>query len=153
MYYYICFQKKKQASTLWIVLLFLSVTIREGNVDDRKPVHNITKNLVGKIYADKGYIDQNLFLTLYKRGLKMIHGIKKNMKNKLMDLQDKILLKKRSLIETLFDYLKNKIGLVLTRHLSPINAFVHILSTLLAYSFKKNKPSLKFNSFAALIQN
>ena len=131
----------------------MALKITKGNVDDRKHVNNITKNLIGKIYADKGYIDQNLFLTLYKRGLKMVHGIKKNMKNKLMDLQDKILLKKRSLIETVFDYLKNKMNLVHTRHRSTINAFVHLLSTLVAYSLKKNKPTLKFNFLDTLIQN
>ena len=136
---------------------FIALQITKGNVDDRKPVKNMTKKLLGKIYADKGYIDQNLFLTLYKRGLKIVHGIKKNMKNKLMSLQEKIMLKKRSLIETVFDYLKNKMDLVHTRHRSPINAFVHILSNLLAYSFKKNKPSLNFDSYRSqldlLIQN
>ncbi|WP_410520737.1 transposase [Candidatus Tisiphia endosymbiont of Dioctria rufipes] len=80
---------------------------------------------------------QNLFVSLYERGLKMVHGIKKNMPNKLMDLKEKIMLRKRNLIETVFDYLKNKMNLEHTRHRSPINAFVHILSTLVAYSLKK----------------
>lgn len=71
----------------------------------------------------------------------MVHGIKKNMPNKLLDLKEKILLRKRNLIETIFDYLKNKMNLEHTRHRSPINAFVHILSTLVSYSLKKNKPS------------
>ncbi len=97
------------------------------------------------MYADKGYIKQNLFVSLYERGLKMVHGIKKNMPNKLMDLKEKIMLRKRNLIETVFDYLKNKMNLEHTRHRSPINAFVHILSTLVAYSLKKNKPSINCN--------
>lgn len=75
----------------------------------------------------------------------MVHGIKKNMPNKLMDLKEKIMLRKRNLIETVFDYLKNKMNLEHTRHRSPINAFVHILSTLVAYSLKKNKPSINCN--------
>ena len=62
-----------------------------------------------------------------------------------MDLKEKILLRKRNLIETVFDYLKNKMNLEHTRHRSPINAFVHILSTLVAYSLKQNKPSAKFD--------
>ena len=66
--------------------------------------------------ADKGYIKQNLFINLYARGLKMIHGIKKNMPNRLMDLKEKILLRKRNIIETVFDYLKNKMNLEHTRH-------------------------------------
>lgn len=95
--------------------------------------------------ADKGYIKQNLSVALYERGLKMIHGIKKNMKNKLMDLNEKILLRKRSIIETVFDYLKNKMDIEHTRHRSAINAFVHIISTLVAYSLKKCKPSINFS--------
>ena len=67
----------------------------------------------------------------------MVHGIKKNMPNKLIDLNEKILLRKRNIIETVFDYLKNKMNLEHTRHRSPINAFVHILSTFISYCFKK----------------
>jgi hypothetical protein len=63
----------------------------------------------------------------------MVHGIKKNMPNKLMDLNEKILLRKRNIIETVFDYLKNKMNLEHTRHRSPINALVHILSTFISY--------------------
>ena len=74
----------------------------------------------------------------------MVHGIKKNMPNKLMDLNEKILLRKRNIIETVFDYLKNKMNLEHTRHRSPINAFVHILSTFISYCFKKNKPSINY---------
>ena len=117
----------------------------KGNVDDRAPVADLTKELTGSIYADKGYIKQNLFVNLYERGLKMIHGIKKNMPNKLMELKEKVMLRKRNLIETVFDYLKNKMNLEHTRHRSPINAFVHIISTLIAYCFKKTKPSIKFD--------
>ena len=44
-----------------------------------------------------------------------------------MPLYDKILLRKRSIIETVFDYLKNKLQLEHTRHRSPVNAFIHII--------------------------
>ncbi len=112
---------------------FIALKVTKGNVDDRIPVPELTDGLTGVMYADKGYIKQNLFVSLYERGLKMVHGIKKNMPNKLMDLKEKIMLRKRNLIETVFDYLKNKMNLEHTRHRSPINAFVHILSTLVAY--------------------
>jgi transposase len=128
----------------------VSLKLTRGNVDDRAPVSQLTKDLIGSIYADKGYIKQNLFINLYERGLKMIHGIKKNMPNKLMSLKEKILLRKRNLIETVFDYLKNKMNLEHTRHRSPVNAFVHIVSTLIAYCFKKSKPSIKFASELAI---
>ena len=123
---------------------FVALKMTKGNVDDRAPIPELTKGLIGKMFADKGYIKQNLFLELYHRGLKMVHGIKKNMANKLMDLKEKILLRKRNIIETVFDYLKNKMNIEHTRHRSPINAFVHILSTLVAYSLKKSKPSIKW---------
>ena len=124
---------------------FIALKMTKGNVDDRVPVPELTKDLSGIIYADKGYIKQNLFINLYERGLKMVHGIKKNMPNKLMDLKEKIMLRKRNLIETVFDYLKNKMNLEHTRHRTVINAFVHIISTLVAYSLKKTKPSIKWD--------
>ena len=124
---------------------FVALKLTKGNVDDRSPVDDLTKDLVGTIYADKGYIKQNLFVSLYERGLKMVHGLKKNMKNKLMDLKEKIMLRKRSLIETVFGYLKNTLNIEHTRHRSPINAFVNILASLVSYSLKKNKPSINYN--------
>lgn len=93
--------------------------VTKGNVDDRSPVVELTKDLTWSIYADKGYIKQSLFIELYERGLKMVHGIKKNLANKLMDLKDKIMLRKRNLIETVFGYLKNTFNLEHTRHRSP----------------------------------
>jgi hypothetical protein len=123
----------------------MALKMTRGNVDDRIPVPELTKVLTGIMAADKGYIKQNLFLNLYERGLKMVHGIKKNMANKLMDCKEKIILRKRNLIETVFDYLKNKMNLEHTRHRSFVNAFVHIISTLVAYSLIKNKPSTNFD--------
>jgi len=123
---------------------FIALKMTKGNVDDRSPVPELTLKLKGLMAADKGYIKQNLFLQLYERGLKMLHGLKKNMPNKLMALTEKILLRKRNLIETVFDYLKNKMNIEHTRHRSPINAFVHIVSTLIAYSLKKSKPSINW---------
>ena len=75
----------------------------------------------------------------------MVHGIKKNMPNKLINLKEKIILRKRNIIETVFDYLKNKMNLEHTRHRSPINAFVHILSTFISYCLKTNKPLINYS--------
>jgi hypothetical protein len=124
--------------------------ITPGNVDDRTPVPALTKRLKGLLFGDKGYISQTLFQNLYQKGLKLVTGIKKNMKNKFMTIKEKTLLRKRSLIETVFDLLKNKFQIEHTRHRSTANAFVHILSTLVAYSLKTSKPKIKFND---LIQN
>ncbi len=81
------------------------------------------------------------------RGLKIITGIKRTMKNILMSFEEKILLRKRSLVETVFDYLKNKFMLEHSRHRSFINMLVHIVSTLTAYQLKPTKHSLSCRSF------
>ena len=97
------------------------VTLTKGNVDDRKPVPKPTGKLIGLLFGDKGYIKKELFHELFDRGLKLVTHIKKGMKNALMLLNEKILLKKRSVIETVFGYLKNILELEHMRHRSPIN--------------------------------
>ena len=72
----------------------------------------------------------------------MVHGVKKNRPNRFLQIKEKILLRKRSLIETVVDYLKNKMDIEHTRHRSSIPAFVHIVSTLIAYSLNTSKPSI-----------
>ncbi|MCR4555893.1 MAG: transposase [Alphaproteobacteria bacterium] len=81
---------------------------------------------------------------LMSRGLKIITGIKRTMKNILMSFEEKILLRKRSLVETVFDNLKNKFMLEHSRHRSFINMLVHIIFTLTAYQSKPSKPSVAF---------
>jgi hypothetical protein len=127
----------------------IAVKITKGNIDDRNVAREITKNLSGKIFGDKGYISKDLFNQLFKKGLKIITGIKNNMKNYLLSLQDKILLRKRSLIESVFNIMKNHMNLEHTRHRSPINFLVNTLSCLVAYQLKTNKPHLKnYNRYA-----
>lgn len=124
----------------------LNVALTSGNVDDRKPVRAMTKNLVGLLFGDKGYIDQKLFNDLIQRNLKLVTGIKANMKNKIMILKEKILLRKRSIIETVNSVLKKDFQISHTRHRSFLNGFIHIFSTLIAYVFKSKKPTIKFNN-------
>lgn len=121
------------------------VKLTPGNVDDRAVVDQMTQGLQGLLFGDKGYICKKLFLRLYKRGLKLVTGIKKNMKNQLVLLHEKLFLRKRSLVETVFDYLKNKFQIEHTRHRSPLNAFVHVISTLVAYQLRPSKPSLTYD--------
>jgi len=120
----------------------LGVMITAGNVDDRKPVPAITKKLFGKLFGDRGYISQKLFEELYERGLQLITKLKKNMKNKLMPMVDKLLLRKRALIETVNDQLKNICQIEHTRHRSKINFLVNLLAALIAYTYQEKKPSL-----------
>ena len=123
----------------------LGVMITAGNVDDRKPVPVMTKKLFGKLFGDRGYISQKLFEELYDRGLQLITKLKKNMKNKLMPMIDKLLLRKRALIETVNDQLKNIYQIEHTRHRSKINFLVNLLAALIAYTYQEKKPSLNLH--------
>lgn len=120
----------------------MSAKLTKGNVDDRSVVPQMTADMLGFLFADKGYISRELFLRLLARGLKLITGIKHNMQNILMTFEEKVLLRKRSLVETVFDYLKNKLMLEHSRHRSFVNMLVHIVSTLIVYQIKPTKPSL-----------
>ena len=107
----------------------------------------MSKGLKGKLFADKGYISSKLFKTLWQRGLHLITGIRKNMKNYLMPMLDKLMLRKRFVVETVFDILKSDLGLVHTRHRSPVNAMVHFLSCLAAYQLRTAKPKMKMPAY------
>ncbi len=72
-----------------------SLTLTKGNVDDRIPVPNLTEKLTGLLFGDKGYIAKELFQKLFDRGLKLVTKVKKGMKNALISLNEKILLRKR----------------------------------------------------------
>lgn len=124
----------------------MSIQITRGNVDDRVPVPSMLKGFEGSVFADKGYISAKLFKELYSKGIKLVTGIKGKMKNHLMPIFDKIMLRKRSIVETLFDYLKNKFEIEHSRHRSVENCLVHILSTLIAYSLKSTKPKVKYQN-------
>ena len=120
----------------------VALKITPGNTADSTVLDEITRHLTGKLYADKGYISHEVFTKLWQRGLHRITGIRRNRRNHLMLLDDKILLRKRFVIETVFDILKCAMGLEHTRHRSPVNAMVHILSCLVAYAYRPGKPSI-----------
>ena len=121
----------------------MAVKITPGNVSDLSVLTDITKNLKGKCYADKGYIGKNVFSKLWNQGLHLIHGIRSNMNNYLMPFIDKMLLRKRFLIETVFGILKTDMNIEHSRHRSPINAFINIMACLTAYCYKTNKPAIR----------
>lgn len=120
----------------------LAFKLAAGNVDDRVPVPELTSSLFGKLFGDKGYISQALFDALYERGVQLITRLRKNMKNKLMPLVDKLLLRKRALIESVNDQLKNVSQIEHTRHRSPANFLVNLVAGLIAYTYQPKKPSL-----------
>ena len=124
----------------------LSTMLTQGNVDDRNRslMQTLTKNIIGKLFGDKGYLSNPLFKFLLKRGVQLITKLKKNMANKLMPLIDKLLLRKRALIESINDELKNMCQVEHTRHRSPTNFLVNLFSGLAAYTFFPKKPSIRY---------
>jgi hypothetical protein len=120
----------------------MALKITPGNTADSAVLDEITERLTGKVCADKGYIGRALFRKLWQRGLHLITGIRRNMKNHLMPIGDKLMLRKRGVIETVLDILKCGMGLEHTRHRSVINAMVHVLSCLVAYAYRPAKPSI-----------
>ena len=121
----------------------MAVKITPGNVDDRKALLGMVRGLKGKCFADKGYIGKDVFSALWEKGLRLVTGIRKTMKNHLMPYIDKVLLRKRFIIETVFGVLKTDRNLEHSRHRSPTNAFVNIMAALVAYSYKTNKPKIR----------
>jgi hypothetical protein len=120
----------------------LAFKLTSGNVDDRTPVPDLAEDLFGKLFGDRGYLSQALFEKLFEQGLELITRHKKNMKQKLVKLMDKILLRKRALIETVNDQLKNICQIEHSRHRSVWNFMVNILAGLIAYTYLPKKPSL-----------
>jgi len=121
----------------------LSVVLTPGNVDDREPLGTLSKRLFGKLFGDKGYISADWFTQLWEQGVQLVTAIRRNMHNRLMPLVDKILLRKRSLIETVNDQLKNIAQIEHTRHRSPVNFAVNLLAGLISYTHQPKKPSLR----------
>lgn len=123
----------------------MAFKLTAGNVDDRSVVSDLVKELFGKLFGDKGYLSQALFETLMKQGIQLITRIKKNMKNKLMPLMDKLLLRKRAIIESVNDQLKNISQIEHTRHRSIWNFAANILAALIAYALQPKKPSITYS--------
>ena len=153
------FARKGKSSTGWFYGFKLHLAINDrgeiiaccitpGNVDDRdwSVISRLTKEMFGKVFADKGYISAPLFEKLYSNGIQLITKLRKNMKNKLIPMEDAILLRKRAIIECVNDFLKNTCQIEHSRHRSVANFVVNMVAALVAYSFLPKKPSLYFRS-------
>jgi hypothetical protein len=77
--------------------------------------------------------------------IQLITSLRRNMKNILMPLMDKILLRKRSLIETVNDQLKNIAQVEHTRHRSVLNFAVNLVAGLISYARQPKKPTLRLH--------
>ncbi|QAR31427.1 IS982 family transposase [Ornithobacterium rhinotracheale] len=126
----------------------LSFCVTQANVDDREPLKNegFLKQIFGKLFGDKGYISEKLNQLLFVDGIQLITNIRNNMKNSLMTMSDKILLRKRSIIETVNDELKNICQIEHSRHRSIGNFMTNLVAGIIAYHFLPKKPSLKYET-------
>lgn len=97
---------------------------------------------MGKLFADKGYISENLFNRLFFDGIHLITTVRKNMKERYMTQNDRIILRKRAIIETINDELKNICQIEHTRHRSLANFISNLIGGLTAYTFMPKKPSI-----------
>lgn len=128
----------------------LAVYLTAANRHELKALPKLVKRLFGKLFGDMAYLSQSMFEQLMEQGIQLITKLKSNMKNKLMVMTDKLLLRKRSIIETINDQLKNISQIEHSRHRSPINFLVNLVSGLIAYTHQPKKPSLDLSQFPSL---
>ena len=138
----------------------LAFQLSKGNTDDRKPMPVLIQELTGKLFGDRGYISKELFETCWQKGVHLVTSVRRNMKNTLLPLADKLLLRKRFIIETINDQLKNISQIEHSRHRSVWNFFTNLLAGLSAYCHQPKKTSLKLSgkekhecNYLALMRN
>ena len=121
----------------------LACQLTPGNVDDRKPVPTLVQRLFGKLVGDKGYISQPLVEQLLEScHVHLLTFARTNMQGRLLHRHDVLLLRKRAIMETIYDQLKNISQIEHSRHRSPLNFVVNLLAGLIAYCLQPKKPSL-----------
>ena len=129
----------------------LRCCVTPGNTDDRRPVPKLVRQLFGKLFADKGYISQDLTRQLLEDyDLHLVTKMRSNMKNRLLEEMDKFFLRKRAILESIYDQLKNISQIEHTRHRSPIGFVSNLLGGLIAYCHQPKKPSLNLQYLMAL---
>ena len=123
--------------------------ITKANVDDRYPLKNknFHNKIFGKIYGDKGYLGKDLFDKLFVDGIHLVTKLRKNMKKKALEFMDKVYLRKRAVIESVNDVLKNTCQIEHSRHRSFNNFIGNLIAGLTAYAFLDAKPSIKIQQF------
>jgi hypothetical protein len=123
----------------------LSFYLTKGNVDDRntKAITSMTRDIFGKLFGDKGYLSKALADVLFGNGIQLITQVRRNMKSQALSNEEKLLLRKRSVIETVNDELKNICQVEHTRHRSISGFLLNLMGAIAAYSFFPKKPSIK----------
>ena len=122
----------------------LNFMITPGDVDDREPLkmESFVESIYGKLVGDKGYISRNLFNKLFMDGIQLITKLKNNMRGGLRSMYDRILLRKRAIIETINDELKNIAQIEHSRHRSFTNFIINLIGGIAAYCLFPKKPMI-----------
>jgi Transposase DDE domain len=128
----------------------LACGLTPGKIDDRQPVPRLVKRLQGKLMGERGDVSAPLTRLLFEQGLHLITRRRKNMKNRLLHLSDKLLVRNRASIECLIDQRKNSSQIEHARHRSPVNFVVHLIAGLIAYCHQEKKPGLHFDEHPLL---
>jgi hypothetical protein len=129
----------------------LGCYLTAGNIDDRKPVPHLAKELFGKLIGDKGYISQKLTAQLMDTlGVHLLTFLRSNMNGRLVVHNDVLLLRKRAIIETINDQLKNISQIEHSRHRSPVNFIINLFAGLIAYCRQPKKPALRLDDHPLL---
>ena len=123
----------------------LDVAVTPGNIDDRKPLGKFADRLHGSLYADRGYISKDLREALREQGVNLVYKVRKNMDPLDLSVSDEVLLKKRTLVESVIRELKTQMQVEHSRHRSLENFQVNVFSALIAYQLLENKPSLNIH--------
>ena len=127
----------------------LVAKLTPGNVDDRKALYAMKKGLFGSVYADRGYVSKPLKISLLKHGIRLVTRVRSNMKPIKLSAFDSMMLKCRSLIETVNDQLKNLSQIEHTRHRSVFNFTVNLMAGIIAYCLQPKKPSIQIDRLEA----
>src|SRR5918911_1247696 len=118
----------------------VALTLTPGNVNDTAPVPQLTQDLIGKLFGDKGYVGKDLAHRLLRRGLILMTRVRRNMKRLPVSFLDKALLNGRNIVETIIGHIKEFSSLCLPKHRSVVNAFTHLTAALLAYQINPLPP-------------
>ncbi len=118
----------------------VALKITPGNIHDTHPVEDLTKDLIGKLFGDKGYLGKEIVKNLLKRGLHLITRVRKNMKSIPLNVADKILLNGRNIAETIIGRIKEFSSLNISKHRSVTNAFANVCAAIIAYQLNPIKP-------------
>ena len=118
----------------------VALKLTPGTVNDTTPVPQLTRDLIGKLFGDKGYVGQDLARRLLRRGLVLMTRVRRNMKRLPVSFLDKALLNGRNIVETIIGHIKEFSSLRLPKHRSVFNGFTHLTAAIVAYQLNPLPP-------------